>query len=197
VINMKTKNDNRTMTIRGSAAIPLPFAFVLLALAAGAGGCMVSVDAEIPNVEVTQKGLSFAGVPVGAALGDVSLTQSFSQTHSKLELPEGLSSEVKALDVSLTAKTGITDFSFVRYLRLTMSDDTNNANAIELFNYEKDPAAAPSAVLKVVSANPLNALEKLKTESALFTIDVAGTLPDHDWTVDITVRFGGSIHYQR
>jgi len=45
-----------------------------LALSAGAAGC-VSVDAEIPDVEVTQKDLSFAGVPVGGALGDVSMTR--------------------------------------------------------------------------------------------------------------------------
>ena len=192
--NMNTNmnhNDNRMVAVRGWLTV------VCAALAAGACGCMVSVDAEIPDVEVTQKGLTFAGVPVGSALGDVSLSRSFSQTHDKLELPEGLTSEVKALDVSLTAKNGITDFGFVRYLRLTMSDDASNANAIELINNEKDPSATASAVLKMVSANPLNALEKLKTESALFTIDVAGTLPDHDWAVDITVRFAGKIHYQR
>ena len=51
------------------------------------------------------------------------MTRSFSQEHDALDLPEGLSSEVKALEVSLTAKKGITDFSFVRFLRLTMSDD--------------------------------------------------------------------------
>jgi hypothetical protein len=190
-MNNNDNTDKRTMAVRGLLTL------VLATLAAGAGGCMVSVDAEIPNIEVTQKGLTFAGVPIGSALGDVSMTRSFSQTHDKLDLPEGLTSEVKALDVSLTARNGITDFGFVRYMRLTMSDDANDANAIELMNFEKDPSAPPSAVLKMVSVNPLNALEKLKTESALFTVEVAGTLPDHDWAMDITVRFAGKIHYQR
>jgi hypothetical protein len=49
----------------------------------------------------------------------------------------------------------------------------------------------------MIAANPVNALEKWKTKSALFTIDVAGTLPDNDCVADVTIRFGGKIHYQR
>jgi len=78
-----------------------------------------------------------------------------------------------------------------------MSDDSNNANAVELINYERADNAPPSNVLKMIAANPVNALEKWKTKSALFTVDVAGTLPEHDWAADVTVRFGGKIHYQR
>ncbi len=167
-----------------------------LALCTGAAGC-ISVDAEIPDVEVTQKDLSFDGVPVGSALGDVSMTRTFSQEHGALDLPEGLNPEVKALAVSLTAKSGIKDFAFVRYLRMTMSDTSDNSNAVELINYERDDAAPPNNVLNMIAANPVNALEKWKTKSALFTIDVAGTLPDNDWTADVTIRFAGTIHYQR
>src|SRR5205085_10385487 len=96
-------------------ALPL---FGLALAAASSAGCMVSVEAEIPDVQVTQKGLTFTGVPIGGALGDVSMTQSFSQEHEALDLPDGLTSEVKALEVSLTAGEGIRDFSFVHYLRL-------------------------------------------------------------------------------
>jgi hypothetical protein len=182
---MKTNNASRSATqSRGPHTLALPLCALALAAAASAG-CMVSVEAEIPDVQVTQKGLAFAGVPIGGALGDVSMTQTFSQEHDALDLPEGLTSEVKALEVSL------------HYLRLTMSDDGNNANAVELINYERDDAAGPSPVLKMIAANPVNALEKWKTKSALFTIDVAGTLPEHDWVADITVRFGGKISYQR
>jgi hypothetical protein len=194
---MKT-NSLRSFLVAARGSLTLALSLSTLAVAsAGAAGCMVSVEAEIPDVEVTQKGLSFAGVPIGGALGDVSMTQSFSQEHEALDLPEGLTSEVKALEVSLTARQGISDFNFVHFLRLTMSDDTNNANAVELIDFQRDDSAAPSPVLKMIAANPVNALEKWKTKSALFTIDVAGTLPEHDWVADITIRFGGKIRYQR
>jgi hypothetical protein len=193
---MKINSSRSSRHSRGPFSLALPLCGLALATAASAG-CMVSVEAEIPDVQVTQKGLAFAGVPIGGALGDVSMTQSFSQEHDALDLPEGLTSEVKALEVSLTARAGISDFGFVHYLRLTMSDEGNNANAVELINYERADAAAPSPVLKMIAANPVNALEKWKTKSALFTIDIAGTLPEHDWVADITVRFGGKISYQR
>jgi hypothetical protein len=192
---MKINTHRTALVSRGSLALPRCALAIAIAAAASAG-CMVSVEAEIPDVEVTQKGLAFSGVPIGGALGDVSTTQSFSQEHDALDLPDGLTSEVKALEVSLTARQGVSDFSFVHFLRLTMSDG-NNATALELINYERDESAAPSPVLKMVAANPVNALEKWKTRSALFTIDVAGTLPAHDWIADVTVRFGGKIRYQR
>ena len=193
---MKINTHRPALASRASLFLA-PSLCALAVAAAGSAGCMVSVEAEIPDVEVTQKGLAFRGVPIGGALGDVAMTQSFSQEHDALDLPEGLTSEVKALEVWLTARQGISDFSFVHYLRLSMSDDGNNANALELINYERDDAAAPSPVLKMIAANPVNALEKWKTKSALFTIDVAVTLPEHDWVADITVRFGGKIRYQR
>jgi hypothetical protein len=193
---MKNHSTPHLARVPGPAFASVLLSSLALLLAAGSGGC-VSVDADIPNVEVTQKDLTFTGVPIGTALGDVSMTRSFSQEHDELDLPEGLTSEIKALEVSLTAKQGVHDFGFVRFLRLTMSDASDNSNAVELINYERDPAAAPSNVLKMIAANPVNALEKWKTKSALFTIDVAGTLPDNDWVADVTIRFGGKIHYQR
>jgi hypothetical protein len=189
-------NDNDSHRPPGGATLLL-FRLALLCVSAGAGGCLVSVDVEAPDVEVTQRGLTFAGVPPIPGLGDVSTTRTFSQKHAALDLPKGLTSEVKALEVSLTANQGVTDFAFIRALRLTMSDASDNANAIELINYEKDPASAPSAILTMTSANPVNALEKWKTDAALFTVEVAGALPSSDWAADVTIHFAGKFHYQR
>jgi hypothetical protein len=186
---MKKQNRQNTFALVALTASTL-------ALATGAAGC-ISVDAEVPDVEVTQKDLSFDGVAIGSALGDVSMTRTFSQEHDALDLPAGLNPEVKALAVSLTAKSGIKDFGFVRFLRMTMSDTSDNSNALELINYERNDAAPASNVLQMTAANPVNALEKWKTKSALFTIEVAGTLPDNDWTADITIHFAGNLHYQR
>lgn len=158
---------------------------------------MVSVEADVPDVEVTQKNIMFQGVPATGLAGDVAMTNSFSQKHPTLDLPQGLTPEVSVLQVSLTAKEGISNFDFIHQLRLTMSGDANNSDAVELINYQKDPASQTGAVLTMPSANPVNALEQWKTDSALFTIDIAGTLPTADWAVDVTVRFAGKIDYQR
>src|SRR5262245_12381368 len=74
----------------------------LALLSLGAGGCMMQIEAEVPEVEITQHDLRFEGVSVaGNALGDVSLSKSFSQKHKRLDLPAGPDTEVKAMGVTL------------------------------------------------------------------------------------------------
>jgi hypothetical protein len=166
----------------------------LALLSLPAGGCMMQVEAEAPEVEITQHDLKFDGVNLaGNGLGDLSLSKSFSQQHQRLDLPAGLDSEVKALGITLTAKSGIENFDFLKNLRLTMSDDVHPP--VELVNYQRVDGAPSTNVLTMESANPVNTLDQWKTDSATFTIEVAGSLPSQDWAVDLAVRFAGKIKY--
>jgi hypothetical protein len=169
-------------------------AFALASLASG--GCMLQVEADVPEIEITQHDVVFDGVPqpVAANAGDVSLTKSFSQQHQKLDLPAGLTSQVNAMGVTLSAKSGIDNFDFLKNMRVTMSDGVHSP--VELINYQQ-PAGAPSTnVLTVQSANPIDTLAVWKTDAATFTLEVAGALPSADWTVDVSVRFAGKIVYK-
>jgi hypothetical protein len=167
-------------------------AFALLSLSAGA--CMMQVEATVPEVEITQHDLVFEGVPQAALLGDVAVSKSFSQKHQRLELPDGLDTEVKALGVTLTAKGGIENFDFIKELRVTMSDDTHAP--VELLDYVRVDGAPSTNVLTMESKNPVNTLDQWKTDSATFTIEIAGSLPPQDWKVDLSVRFAGKIKYK-
>jgi hypothetical protein len=167
-------------------------AFALLSLSTGA--CMMQVEATVPEVEITQHDLKFDGVPLAAALGDVSVSKSFSQQHQRLELPDGLDTEVKALGVTLTAKSGIENFDFIKELRVTMSDDVHAP--VELIDYTRVDGAPSTNVLTMESKNPVNTLDQWKTDSATFTIEIAGALPPQDWKVDLSVRFAGKITYK-
>ena len=169
------------------------FSSLLLVLGSGAAGCAFSVEADVPEVEVTQHDLAFDGVPLAALIGDVSMTRSFSREHKKLELPNGLDSEVKALGITMTAKSGIQDFGFIHNLRLTMSDDVHDP--IELVDYQQDPTAPPSGVLTMSSATPVNTLDQWTTTSATFTVEVSGSRPPQGWTVDLSIRFAGKVKY--
>ena len=173
------------------------FAAAAAFLCTGAAGCALSVEADVPEIEVTKKDISFDGVPIGAALGDVSMTKSFSQKHSALDLPTGLTTEVHAIDVTLKAASGITDFTFLRMLRLTMADETDQSKSIELINYQQQPGGGAGDTLTMTSANPVNALDEWKSDAAIFTIDIAGTLPTQAWAADVVMRFGGSLKYSR
>jgi hypothetical protein len=168
-------------------------ALALLSLPMSA--CMVEVQATVPEVEVTQHDLTFDGVPGAAALGgDVSLSKSFSQKHQRLDLPASLNTEVKALGVTLTAKSGIENFDFLKALHVTMSDDVHDP--ITLIDHTRVEGAPSTNVLTMESANPVDTLDQWKTDSATFTIDVAGALPPQDWKVDLAVRFAGKVTYK-
>jgi len=167
-------------------------ALALLSLAAG--GCMMQVEATVPEVEITQHDLVFEGVPLSATLGDVSMSKSFSQKHQKLDLPDGLDTEVKALGVTLTAKGGIQDFDFIKALRLTMSDDVHAP--VELIDYTRADGAPSTNVLEMEAKNPVNTLDQWKADSATFTVDLMGVLPPQEWKIDVSVRFSGKIKYK-
>ena len=172
-------------------------AFALASLAAG--GCMLQVEADVPEVEITQHDVVFEGVPPAAAAaastgGDVALTKSFSQQHQRLELPAGLTTEVKAMGVTLTAKSGIDNFDFLKNMRVTMSDGVHEP--VELVDYQRVDGAPSTNVLTVESANPVNTLDQWKTDTATFNLEVAGGLPSSDWSLDVSVRFAGKMIYK-
>ena len=169
-------------------------AAVSITLAAALAGCNISVEAEIPDVQVTQRGVVFPGVAGASLVGDMSMAKSFSQEHERIEFPEGLDSEVKTLSVSLRATSGVTDLSFIHYMRITMAAD-DGSEAIELGIYEPAPGAIVGDTISLTTLNPVNVFAAWNTDRAKFTLEVVGALPEHDWTGDVTAHFAGRIKY--
>jgi hypothetical protein len=168
--------------------------FAAVGFTTAGAGCALSVEAEIPEVTVTQRGLTFKGVP-DFGIGDVSMEKSFSQDHSKIELPDGLDSEVKTLAVTLRATSGVSDMSFLKLLRVTMSS-ANIAEPVELGSYEAVPGAAATNEINLTSLNPIDIFDAWNTDSATFTLQLAGSLPTTDWTADVIVRFSARAKYE-
>jgi hypothetical protein len=164
------------------------------ALAISAAGCGVSVEADVPDVEVTQRGVVFDGV--AGAGGDTSMAKSFSQQHGKIDFADGLDSEVRTLSVSLRATAGVDDLAFIHYLRVTMAPDDGGAQAIELGVYEPAPGVTVGKEISLTTVNPINVFEAWNTDEAKFTLEVAGGLPAHDWTGDVVAHFSGKLKYK-
>jgi len=166
---------------------------VLSAVAlAAASGCAPSVEADVPDVEVTQRGIVFGGVAAGGA--EASMEKSYSQEHGKLDLPEGLDSEVETLSVTLTATAGVADLAFIHHLRITMAADGGGA-PIELGTYDPPAGGTVGRQIALTTLNPNNLLDAWKTDSATFTLEIKGALPTADWTGDVTVHFSGMVKY--
>ncbi len=191
------QNSMSPMVSRGFLAV----AFATL-LASAAGGCTVSAEAELPDVIVTQHGISIPAVPAAASMflastggGEVSTKTSFQQSLPDLNLPKDLTSTVKAVKIDFIAKDGITDFSFLHSLRITMTPK-GSTNVTELINYEKQDGATVGKTLSIDSQNPFNILDQWKADSATFNIAVDGNLPAGNWTFDMSVHFSGHVTYK-
>lgn len=166
---------------------------VSLLCAFAAAGC-AGVEADVPDVQVTQRGVVFPGVAGGSAAGDMSMAKSFSQEHKKIDFPDGLDSDVRTLIVSLRATGGVADLSFIHYLRVTMAAD-DGSEALELGVYEPAPGATVGDEIKLTTLNPINVFAAWNADRAKFTLVVVGALPEQDWTGDVTAHFSGKLKY--
>jgi hypothetical protein len=189
--NSFSRSTRPTSSFPALAAVSL-----YLGLSLGLGGCMLSVQADVPDVQVTEHDIAFAGVPNAGLLGDLSMGMSFTQERPGLSLPTALDSTVEAVKVELRAKTGIQDFSFLRALRVTMTPKDSTAAPVELVNYEKAEGSVSGTTLTIPSKNPVNILDQWKADSAIFSFEVAGTLPEQAWTIDMSVFFKGQLSYK-
>jgi hypothetical protein len=175
-------------------ALSLSVALLSTFAAFAAAGCAIGVEADVPDVQVTQRGVVFPGVAGGSVAGDMSMAKSYSQEHKKIEFPDGLDSDVRTLSVSLRATGGVGDLSFIHYMRITMAPDDGSA-AIELGVYEPAPGAIVGDEIKLTTLNPINVFTAWNTDRAKFTLEVVGALPEHDWTGDVTAHFSGKLKY--
>ncbi len=194
-MNRTSKTKGITMSTHRTLSRSL-LATMFAALVTTSGACMLSVEAEVPDVEITQHDVGFEGIPGAAQLGEISTGMSFTQERPALDLPKEIDSSVKAMKVELRAKTGITNFDFLRSLRITMAPKDGTSEPVELVNYEKAAGSVVGATLEIASKNPVNILEQWKADSAVFNVQLAGALPAQAWTIDISVHFAGKISYK-
>jgi len=167
----------------------LSFSVALLS-AVGAAGC-VGIEADLPDVEVTQRGIVFPGV----AAGEQSMATSFSQDHKKIDFSDGLDSEVRTLSVSLRATSGVADLAFIHHLRVLMAPDDGSGAAVELGAYEPAAGATVGDEIQLSTLNPINVFSAWNADRAKFMVEIVGALPDHDWTGDVTAHFAGKLKY--
>ncbi len=163
-----------------------------------AGAC--SVDAHLPEVEVTQHDVSFQGVPFLDGQTEAALSHTFTQKPPRLDIPKDLFSEVRALNVELTAKSGVPDLSFIRYLRVTVAPAgaaSETAAPIEVIDYTRPEGATIGSTLSLPCPKTPDVLEAWKADKVSFTVDLVGTLPAARWSTDVKVRYAGKVKYER
>jgi hypothetical protein len=108
------------MTLRTLPIIP--------ALATLASACTFSVEANIPDVEITQRGLRMPGIPKAKLAGDVSVSSSFTFSSANTAWAKSMNSSVYVRQVEVTASSGVDNLDFIKAAHLTMADSEESGS---------------------------------------------------------------------
>ncbi len=170
--------------------------------------CAPVVDAQFSDIVVTRPDISIPPAPSAAVS---SVTFSFSINSSKL----GASTKPEAQNrivavqlhrLALTAKTGISDLSFLRTLHAvacipvgsTGKDSSRCSREVEIADYARTSTNRVGPTFEVPIPEPVDLLPLLrptKTEPRLIVVIVSlgGELPTSPWTADISMSLSIEI----
>jgi hypothetical protein len=169
---------------------------IIPALATMAGACTLSIEANMPEVEVTQHGVKMQGVPKANLLGDVSVTTSFTFSSSNTAWAKRMNSEVFLHQVSVAATGGLPNLDFVKVAHLTMADSTSSEKTTEIASYDRGENAQSSSVIEVSTPAPIDITSVWSADNTVIELQMAGRVPEQNWTVDVTLKMAGKITYK-
>jgi hypothetical protein len=169
---------------------------IIPALATMAGACTLSIEANMPEVEVTQHGVKMQGVPKANLLGDVSVTTSFTFSSSNTAWAKRMNSEVFLHQVSVAATGGLPNLDFVKVAHLTMADSTSSEKTTEIASYDRDENAQSSSAIEVSTPAPIDITSVWSADNTVIELQMAGRVPEQNWTVDVTLKIAGKITYK-
>jgi hypothetical protein len=195
--------------------------WIALSAATLTGAC-VSAQAEIPALELTQENLTFPAVPAeltnelesmpedagtslarAAAADDYHFpTVSFSYDRLPIARPPGVSSDMRAKEVTIAAHKGTHDLSFVRRLRLTVTRLGEDREEPEVVLEYSSTRASSESIGRSLTTPVLGAqcsIDPWQTGSSVYELDIWGDLeqlPDKPWAVDVSVVLGGSVSFE-
>jgi hypothetical protein len=173
------------MTLRLFSTIP-----VLVALASG---CSPSFEADVPEIDITQRGVKIAGVPGAALVGDTSVTTSF--TYSLSAGAKRMNSDVRVHRITIAVSGSVPNLDFVALARVTAANPASPESTTELLNYARSETAPSSSDIDASMATPIDITPLWSADKAVIELQMAGQLPEQDWTVDVTLSLSGKITY--
>ena len=168
----------------------------ILALSAALIASCAEVEAEVPEAQVTQKGVSFHGMGRGDGWnGEVAATQTFTLSSANLSWVKDLNSKIYLTQIDLRPASGVEDLSFIHYARAVMAGD-HKTMPVELVNYVRPDHQDEIPVLEAKSPHPVDISQAWAADKVLVTVTVAGRLPERPWSVDVTLYLSGKMSYK-
>lgn len=168
----------------------------MVALSAVLFASCAEVEAEVPEAQVTQKGVSFHGVGGGGGWdGEIAATRTFTLSSDNLSWVKDLNSKIYLTQIDLRAASGTKDLSFIHYAHAVMAGD-HQTPPVEIASYVRPDHQEEIPVLTAKTPYPVDISRVWEADKVLVTITVAGRLPERGWSVDVTLYLSGKMSYK-
>jgi hypothetical protein len=171
----------------------------LALVAALVAGCAFSVDGELPAVTVTYEDLKIPPAPPAVDGAEHSITLPFTMDRPKLRLPRDAFHEVYAFGMSMTAKAGVSDLSFIRTLRVTLTSPERQREGLppfEIARYERDEGGdLVGPILKATALMPADITPAFGASVHQLGLEATGHMPGTPWLADLSFFLGAKVSY--
>jgi hypothetical protein len=156
-------------------------------------GC-VQANADIPDMEVTRENLAIqpasSSIPAGM---ESTIVQQFTYEKSPSKLPKSMTSDLHAIEVTITIKRGAKDLSFIHAAKLTVTEAGGKPESVLEYQPGSHQAVGSSITLPLLSAP--DSLNPWSVDSSTFELTITGILPRQAWYLDVTLSYAGSVSY--
>lgn len=163
-------------------------------VAFGAGCPLLEVDAELPEVCMTQKDVQIDGVPVDMAMA-VDRTFTFDDLSAFAPLEE-LDAEAHFVSATVRATHGIDSLAFVESASVEVASNAPESTLPTLTVYACDgDCLAQDAALVIPVQDRSDALAYIRSGSLSIRLQATGALPTEDWTMDVETCVAARASY--
>jgi hypothetical protein len=162
-------------------------------LAALFGAC--SFEADLPDVQITQRGVIVPGVPQTTPGSPSSTPSFFPLSSSDVAWAKGMKTDVLVHRVQIAASGSLTTLDFIDCVHVTVAAPSSSEGAIRIMDYERNEEAPSSSVIDVNIPAPVDITTVWSADQTVVELQIAGLLPEQDWTVDVTLNLSGKITY--
>jgi hypothetical protein len=177
--------------------------FAVFTMLVGGMGCKPSLVVDAPQIDITEKNLSFPGV-ISTVPGDQTATSTFKIVTSKLGAAANPDSSaidrIQRMEITrilVQARSGITDFRFLSKLKVSATNyDPNRSSNVgkPVVTIMECPGAVDCPLLYDITDPTLNfpldppadLIPLWANTNLYFIVTATGTVPQVDWSVDVT-----------
>ena len=136
-----------------------------------------------------------AGPSASFEYGSYSITGSYTLSSCNTASVKRMGSDVCVRQVRIAASGSQSNLDFIDFAHATMANPASQESTTEIMSYDRSQTASTSAI-DVSMPAPIDITALWSADKTVIELQMAGQLPEQDWTVDVTLTLSGKIKYE-